>query len=337
MVLSGILLKPFYSFTWSLLNIFKPRENTVFYCHTPVDMEMWLPVQKYLKALPIVTDKAKTAKALKKQGFNCKRMPVFPKAVIMCRVAAHKFPSDKVIKIGMNHGAYHFKKMTSAANYRPFTLFFFSSKSDLANAEAAGVTCGKAVGYPKLDPYYNFKKLKSSNKPIIVFTATYDKSGMSAIHLWVDKLGLLTEKYDIYVTLHPWMSRKYVKIIKNTEGVKLIEEESPLKYIAESDVCIGDTSSILAECCALDKPIITWKVPTSERTVPEIEEILATCTWQIATFEELEPAIERCLAHPEKLQEERKEASAIFFDELDGKAGFRVANEILKILPELKK
>ena len=237
----------------------------------------------------------------------------------------------------MNHGAYHFKKMTSAANYRPFTLFFFSSKQDLANAEAAGVTCGKAVGYPKLDPYYNFKKVKSSNKPIIVFTATYDKSGMSAIHLWVDKLESLTEKYDIYVTLHPWMSRKYVKIIKNTEGVKLIEEESPLKYIAESDVCIGDTSSILAECCALDKPIITWKVPTSERTVPEIEEILARCTWQIATFEELEPAIERCLAHPEELQDERKEASAIFFDELDGKAGFRVANEILKILPELEK
>lgn len=109
-----------------------------------------------------------------------------------------------------------------------------------------------------------------------------------------------------------------------------------MKYIAESNVCIGDTSSILAECCALDKPIITWKVPTSERTVPEIEEILARCTWQIATFEELEPAIERCLAHPEELQEERKEASAIFFDELDGKAGFRVANEILKILPELK-
>ena len=337
MVLSGILLKPFYSLTWSLLNIFKPRENTVFYCHTPVDMEMWLPVQKYLQELTIVTDKAKTAKALKKQGFNCKRMPVFPKAVIMCRVAAHKFPSNKVIKIGMNHGAYHFKKMTSASNYRPFTLFFFSSKSDLANAEAAGVTCGKAVGYPKLDPYIN-KSVKSlHNKPIIVFTATYDKSGMSAIHLWADKLGLLTDKYDIYVTLHPWMSRKYVKIIKNTEGVKLIEEESPLKYIAESDVCIGDTSSILAECCALDKPIITWKVPACERTVPEIEEILAKCTWQISTFEELEPTIERCLAHPEELREERRKASSIFFDELDGQAGLRVANEILKILPELKK
>ncbi|WP_218570936.1 hypothetical protein, partial [Pseudomonas sp. Kh14] len=78
---------------------------------------------------------------------------------------------------------------------------------------------------PKLDPYIN-KSVKSlHNKPIIVFTATYDKSGMSAIHLWADKLGLLTEKYNIYVTLHPWMSRKYVKIIKNTEGVKLIEEE----------------------------------------------------------------------------------------------------------------
>jgi hypothetical protein len=37
------------------------------------------------------------------------------------------------------------------------------------------------------------------------------------------------------------------------------------------------------------------------------------------------------------LREERKKASSIFFDELDGQAGLRVANEILKILPELKK
>jgi hypothetical protein len=336
MVLSYYLFKPVYAIGWRLLNIFKPRKETVFYCHTAVDMEIWGPVQKYLKPLPIVTDKRKTREILRAKGYDCKMLPVFPKAVIMCRVGSHKFPSNKVIKIGMTHGAYHFKRITSAKNYRPFSLYLFTSKADLKNAMQIGVKCGKACGYAKLDPYINRKLESKGKKPRLLFTATYDKSGMSAVVQWASRLGELTNKYEIYATLHPWMSKSHVEAVSSTPGVHYIDNQSPLPYILKSDLCIADTSSIIADCVAFDKPLITWVLPKTEKTVDEIIEVLERCSLRIKSFEELEPAIDRILSAPDEKKKERREAAEMFFDDLDGKAGQRAAAEITKLLPELQ-
>ncbi len=337
MVASYYLLKPLYSLMWRFLNLIKPRWDTVFYCHSAVDMQNWLPVQKYLKPIPIVSDKSQTRNALRNMGIKVTSLPVFPKAVIMCRVAAHKFPSRKVTKIGMTHGAYHFKRLTAAQNYNLFDLYLFTSEADLALAQNMGVSCGKVGGYPKLDPYLPVKAFSREleAKACILFTATYDASGMSAVHLWMDRISELSDKYKVYVSLHPWMSKNIVQRILSLPNIHYVRD-NPLPYLAEADVCIVDNSSIIGECCALNKSLISWKLPLAERSVPQISHLLEECSIRISTYEELVPAIEQALAHPGAQAYARQKANAIFFDSLDGLAGKRSAEHILKLLPELK-
>lgn len=338
MVLSYYLLKPFYSACWRVLNLFVKRSETVFYCHTPLDMQNWLPVQEHLQPLRIVTDKPATYRDLKAEGFNPGRLPCFPKAVLMCRVAAHKFPSAKVIKIGMRHGPYHFKRFTSAKHYAPFSLYLFSSEADLKQARKAGVRCGEIGGYPKLDPWLkgriSLPPNPASNKAKILFTSTYDGSGMSAIEHWLPLLPRLAESYEIYVSLHPWMSAGYVEQIKAMPAVHYVADR-PLPYIALADLVIVDSSSIIAECCALDKPLISWKLPEAPRSVAQITEILEQASIRISHPSELSAAIERCLQNPHEHQQARQNAAAIFFDKLDGEASKRTAKHITKLLPEI--
>lgn len=336
MVLSYYLLKPFYSVAWRLLNLIRKRSETVFYCHTPVDMQNWLPVQRHLKSIPIVTDKPETYRFLRSKGYAVRRLPVFPKAVIMCRVAAHKFPSAKVMKIGMTHGAYHFKRFSSAKHYAPFSVYLFTSEADLQKARVNGILCGKVGGYPKLDPYLSVSQppRPASAKPRLLFTATYDSSGMSAVDRWIDLLPALSERYEVLVSLHPWISSSYINRVKALPNVVFIED-SPLPMIASADVVVVDTSSIIADCCAFDKPLISWRLPDSIRTVPEIIQILERISIRIDSPAELDAAIERALANPKEHAGDRSWANSIFFDALDGNAGKRSADHILNQLPEL--
>lgn len=338
MVASYYLLKPFYALCWRVLNLFQARRQTVFYCRSAVDMQNWLPVQKYLKPIPLVSDKRSTRSALRKMGYEVKPLPVFPKAVIMCRVSAHKFPSRKVIKIGMTHGAYHFKRMTSAKNYQPFSLYLFTSQADLKIAKERGITCGQVGGYPKLDPYLKNAKAARSEvlaRPRVLFTSTYDASGMSAIHLWLERLPELVGKYDIYVSLHPWMHPDIVKQIAGMAGIHFLEDHF-LPVLNSVDVCVVDSSSVIAEICALDKAMISWVLAPAARSVPQITSILERCSIRISHFDELDAAIRTAIAHPEKHAAARAQANAIFFDRLDAQAGRRSASLILNLLPELK-
>lgn len=337
MVFSHIILMPFYALAIRILGIFRERRETVFYCHTPVDMQNWLPVQKHLKPIRIVTDKAATYRYLKEAGYSPGRLPAFPKAVIMCRVAAHKFPSRKVMKIGMRHGAYHFKRFSSAKHFAPFSLYLFTSEQDLQNAIRVGIRCGKVGGFPKLDPYLpaSHRDTPAGDKPRLLFTATYDKSGMSAISRWIDRLPELAADYEISVSVHPWMNPDYIARLKAMPEIHFITD-NPLPYIHNADICIVDRSSIIAECCAFDKSMISWSIPPSARSLKHIDDIIREISVQVESFDELRLAIQALLADPHKHAAARQKAKSIFFDTLDGQAGLRSANEIIKLIPELR-
>ncbi|MCD8479376.1 MAG: hypothetical protein LRZ88_03495 [Candidatus Cloacimonetes bacterium] len=97
-----------------------------------------------------------------------------------------------------------------------------------------------------------------------------------------------------------------------------------------------DSSSVIGEICALDKPMISWVLPPTERDVPEITKILEQCSIRVSCFEELEAALERAISNPDEHAQARQNANQIFFDQLDGRAGERSASHIIKLLPELK-
>jgi hypothetical protein len=346
MTFSYYLNKYPYRLVWQLCKWFGLLNDTVFYCGDMLDMLIFRNVQKHLKPIPVVVKNRRMQLELARQGISAQVLPVFPKAVIMCRHAAYKFPEPRITKIGMRHGAYHFKRLSKAENYNMFDLFLFSSQNEQKEAERMGIKNGQTAGLPKLDPAFDGtydaayiqqirQQIGAGNKPVLLFTSTWDKSGMSAIDKWYNQLGSLTAEYCILVTTHSWVSDEYKSAIKNTPGVYWIEDSDTLPYVMCADVCIGDTSSILADCCACDKPIITFTVPDSKRTVPEIKELLTRISLQINDFQQLPAALKQSLANPLRQQDARKQANMLMFDILDGQAGKKAAQAILQLLPQL--
>jgi len=307
MVFSQYIVYLPYKIIWNFFKFTHKQPEVVFYCADYLDYLIFEPIQKYLPAIPIVAKNKKIQQELKKNGIKSTVLPSFPKVVIMARHSLHKFPEKKIIKIGMRHGAYHFKEFINPKKYNAFDLFLFTSEMEVEKANKLGIKCGKAVGFPKIDPLFNnfytikmLDKFKEKirikrEKPILLFTATWNKSEMSAIDKWYRKLGRLTKYYNIIVSVHPWTNEHYKSVIRKTESVYLIEEKNVLPYLLIADLMISDTSSIIAEFCALDKPIITFRVPDTDRTSPEIKEMISEISLQIDSFNELFLAIEKSL------------------------------------------
>lgn len=317
------------------------------YCTDPIDYLVLEPVLKYLPSIPIIVKNRKTAEFIKEKGKDYKRYPSFPKAVIMSRHATHKFPEDKVIKIGFRHGAYHFKAFSKAQYYNAFDIYFVTSQKEVKLAEEMGITSTEAIGFPKLDPAFNNTycegRLKSfrknanihQNKKTVIFTATWDRSGMSAIEKWIDILPKLRHQYNILVTVHPWTSRKYVGRLCHLEGIFFIEGPEVLPYLMISDVMVGDISSIIAEFCALDKPIVTFKVDGGKRMLQEITQLLQDISIRIENAGQLDDAIEACLRNPMEKSHQRQNANRIMFDRLDGQAASRAVMKLKEWIPHL--
>lgn len=335
-----------YILTYRVLKLLRKPRTIVFYCSEFLDWEIFEPVQKHLKPVQVVSNKPRTRRLLAEKGVRAGRLPVFPKAVIMTRHSCDRFPAPETIRIGMTHGAYHFKKLTKAKNYNLFHQYLFTSDDGLNEARKIGVKIGVAVGYPKLDKALSGAYLPQEilelkrqagivdNKPIILFSSTWTASGMSALHRWIDRIEELKGIYNVIVTLHPWIDEAKRKYIRD-KGIFVIKT-NPADYIYLADIVVGDNSSLLGEACALNKPIITWKSPRGRRSVAKIEEMIASFSVQVDSWEEFLNAIDTCLENPDIKSSERQAANQIMYCSLDGKAGERAASEIVKLLPELK-
>jgi hypothetical protein len=346
LVFSEYLLKLPYTLLWHVMRRLTKQPDLVFYCAEMIDHHCFEPVRKHLPDVTYATSNPHVKRELARLGITAKRLPVFPKAVIMCRHATHRFPCPGITKIGLRHGAYHFKRLTGADNYNKFDLFLFTSEADLKAAEAIGVKTGKAVGFPRLDPAFDGsitkedlsrlrKELKlDPARPVLLFTATWEKSGMSAIHLWHDRLSEFTSRYNILVTAHPWTGRKYLEKIEATPEVRLLREADLTPHLMLADTVIGDTSSLLGDCSALGRPIVTFKTGKAPRSLEEIGRLLDLVSLRVTSFAQVPAAVERLLENPQLLEKGRREANRTMFDALDGKAGQRAAAEILKILPK---
>jgi len=343
MVLSYFIYKYPYKLLWYFLRLFR-EGKVIFYCADPLDYEMFIPIVKYLPEVTIVAKNSKTKIYLRNKGKSFNSMPAFPKIVIMARHAHYKFPVKKIIKIGFDHGLYQFKRWTAVKNYNGFNIYFVSSSEQVITAEKLGITSTKAIGYPKLDNAFNgtyneifLKKLISDKnidpeKKTIIFTSTWAVDDLSALNKWIDDVEVLTEKYNILLTVHTWTTPKLVKKLKSIKGAIYLDEFDITPFLMIADVFVGDYNSLIGEYCALDKPIITFKVPESNRSIPEVHQLIRSISIQITSFQEIQDAIKRCLENPKEKSEERKKVNDILFYKLDGKAGKRAADEINKYI-----
>ncbi|MBU1680334.1 MAG: CDP-glycerol glycerophosphotransferase family protein [Bacteroidetes bacterium] len=346
MVFSYYLYKYPYKLLWYINYFIGKTPDLAFYCADPLDYEMFQPIQKFLPEMIIIAKNNKVKDYLVQKGIKYISMPSFPKAVIMARQMPYKFPVDRIIKFGFDHGLYQFKRWTSPENYNRFNIYFVSSSDQVSTARRLGIKTVKAIGYPKLDNAFNgeydekfLNIIKSSinidpDKRTIIFTSTWDVAGLSALTKWIDNLDLLTDKYNILVTVHTWTSPKYIAKLKSMENILFIDEYDVTPYLMIADVLVGDYNSIMGEFCAFNKPIITFKVPESDRTIPEIITMIANISLQINDFNELPDALEKCICNPDEKSVERQKANNIFFYALDGKAGERAAKIITDLIEE---
>lgn len=317
--------------------------TVVFYCGDGLDYVIFEPIAAHLPAIPVVAKNRDVQRELKRQGVDATLWPAYPRAVIMARHALHRFPRDSIVKIGMRHGAYHFKQFIKPKRYNAFDLYLVTSEKEVQDAVDMGIHTTKAGGFPKLDPMFSpsteglVEDVRLSlgldeAKPTVLFTATWDRSGMSAIDRWFRRLHELTTSYNILVTIHSLTARHYVDVIRATGEVRFIEDKRIWPYLILSDVLVGDTSSIVAEFCALDKPIITFRVGTGSRLTNEILLMLDEVSLRIDHFEQLPGVLESALQNPSALSTARQKWNRIMFDNIDGRHGQRAAKEILATL-----
>ncbi len=330
-----------YKVLWHVLNLFKKREDIIFYCADPLDYEMFLPVAKHLSfPVRIIAANRKTRRYLKEKGLPFGRPPVFPRAVIMARHAAYKFPVKKIVKLGFDHGLYQFKRWTSAKYYNRFDVYFVSSSQQMKTALQKGINSTQAVGYPKLDKAFDGSITSEylvdlgrqigldPAKKTVLFSTTWDVDGLSAIRRWVDRVHELTGQYNILLTAHTWTKSEFIHKLRHVPKAYFIEAFDITEYLMLSDVFVGDYNSLIGEYCALDKPIITFRTNAGTRAIPEVRKLIAEISVQVEDFNQIPKAIERCLENPNEKQEQRRRANRIFYYKLDGQAGKRAAQII---------
>ena len=136
---SYYLLTAPYTLVWLMLTSLRKKKQVVFYCDGYLDYVIFENVREFLPEMKIVAKNKKIKKELEVHGIKSILWPVFPDVVIMTRHAFHKFPSNKIIKLGINHGAYHFKQFIKAEKYNVFDLFLFTSEHEVKEAEEFGI------------------------------------------------------------------------------------------------------------------------------------------------------------------------------------------------------
>ncbi len=342
-VLDPIIEKIYPSFH-KIASLFRDQKQIDFFCGNIVDYICFRNIHQKMPEIRIVARNRKVKKDLADFGVESVLYPTFPDIILMARHLARKYPCKNIVKIGMRHGAYHFKDFVDIKKYNAFDKFCFTSPTEVLEAKERGITNGVFAGFPKLDLYFQNKELfqtkedekilnnLTDDKKVILFSATWDKKGYSSVDKWYDKLSSLTAKYQVLITLHPWVSKEKIEVIKNTENVIYLETKNVLPYLARADLMISDTSSIIAEFCALDKPIITFEVEATGRITENTISLLEAISYRVKEFKELESILEKALLEPNVHQENRKKYNEIMFGKLDGRAGDRVVKQVKEYL-----
>ncbi|MFB8535064.1 CDP-glycerol glycerophosphotransferase family protein [Enterococcus gallinarum] len=144
-----------------------------------------------------------------------------------------------------------------------YTFAVVNSRADIPfYAEAFGMDERNILplGSPKIDSLSEttITTLKKS-KPIILYAPTYRKTNEENLKLldtFIDRFKELTFKFDIYISLHPYVrfgDRLIDKNFKIFQDGNFVED-----VLSSTDILITDYSSVLLEFLYFEKPLLIY-------------------------------------------------------------------------------
>lgn len=191
------------------------------------------------------------------------------------------------------------------------------------------------TGWPKLDLRHQYQQSVIKNNKKTLFFATTFSPNITCAPIVADELKRIAEEenWRVIATLHPLMDKDVVAKYRSfaSENFIFLEPEDDLyQAMAEADVMLCDTSSIMYEFMFFNKPVLTFKTRNPGNFLTDIEKV-----------EDILPAASKLYDDAETQLEAAQTMCKTLNEFNDGKASERVLTALDNILagnvPPLKK
>ena len=157
------------------------------------------------------------------------------------------------------------------------------------------------TGWPKMDHIINYDITDIRNrfeippgKKVILYAPTHSNTMESAKELLPVIDSVMRSDEVWFCKPHEFMDRELLQSLQNS-NFRIIDHYDITPFLHLADVMISDTSSVIYEFMALDKPVVTYK--TMSRADKGID---------IKSPDELRAALDRSLESPTEFSDMRK-------------------------------
>ncbi len=186
------------------------------------------------------------------------------------------------------------------------------------------------TGWPKMDHIlaYNTAELKKRykvphDKKVILYAPTHSSRMESAKELLPLIETIMKQDEIWFCKPHEFMERD-VLVELRSKKIILIDSYDITPYLHLADVLVSDTSSVVYEFMALNKPVITLKTIARKDKGINIQSPL-----------ELRTALDRSFANPSEFSSRRERHMSEVNPRLDGTVSKTIIDQLLMINPDL--
>ena len=232
---------------------------------------LWSSQKEYFSLKPIF-------KESKKQGFNSRLLKIHKSTIrnyfkisdlSQDVIISHDTPLKRIKKLGWKGRYIYIEHGLGAMKYYTYKYSFFHEASLLFYPGEVFKRKMKAInpefkngllgGYPKMDELFNQKINKEGlclkynlkkEAPIVLFAPSW--GGKYSSDSGINNIKYFKNIKNLIVVPHP----ADYSVAKKTKAIIPSKDENINQFIHLADVVVSEVSSVAAEACLLDKPVV---------------------------------------------------------------------------------